>query len=177
VRVKSWVAATVLSAAFLLAGGLIFSSAQTVQGELDEVGVVNTLLNHEERITGLEGRADDLQTQVNQNTADIGIVQSATNTSPADPVAIVKTEIVRVEVPPVPEPEPEPAPHVVSAAGRLGEYIADMPCIEIPGYNTGCVPQKAYEGYCDYTYSDGTVVTVKKNGWHTEPPDCEVTDI
>lgn len=74
--------------------------------------IVLQVENHEERITGLEDKTDKTQTQVNQNTADIGELQANTGTSPADPVEPVKTPVNRTpstpEEPKPSEPTPEP---------------------------------------------------------------------
>lgn len=66
--------------------------------------------NHEERITDLEEKTDETQTQVNQNSQDIGALQSGTNIEPTQPVPEVKTPTKKPTTPIVIPPEPTPEP-------------------------------------------------------------------
>lgn len=65
----------IISAAILSVigiSGTVFAATQSKPAEAgDKPPIVIMVENHEERITGLEGKTDDIQTQVNQNSSDI----------------------------------------------------------------------------------------------------------
>lgn len=110
---KKLIIAGVASA--LLATGVGFALNDNPQelGADPKTPLEATVENHEERIVDLEVKTDETQTQVNQNTADIGQLQTGTGVAPADPVAPVKTPVKQPTPQPEPEPtpEPEPEPH------------------------------------------------------------------
>lgn len=74
--------------------------------------------DHEVRIDSLEGRADTTEATVEQNSADIQVIQQETGTSPAPTTTTTSgtteqpvTQTTTSEPAPAPTPAPEPAPH------------------------------------------------------------------
>ena len=93
----------------LITGGtmLLTNSPQTVESQV-KTPLEIQVDNHEERITDLEVKTDGTQTQVNQNSEDIKVIQKSTNTSPAPAVEPVVTPVAQPA--PIIEPTPEPTP-------------------------------------------------------------------
>lgn len=109
---------TAISLIALTGSGVAYGVSQTSPTGADEVPpIVAQVENHEERIGDLETKTDNTQTQVNQNTADIGSLQNNTGTAPADTVEPVHTTVAQptpsVELSPSPELEPEPEPEPI----------------------------------------------------------------
>lgn len=101
---------------------------ETLQAE-DKSPLITQVENHEERISDLETKTDATQTQVNQNTADIGELQTHTNVKPAPQVQAVVTPVtkpaptVAETVAPAPQPQPAPDPRTItSVTDTPGEH-------------------------------------------------------
>lgn len=99
---------------FICSLSLVIWKPGIVKGEYSIQSIVDMLLNHEERISNLETKTDETQTQTNQNTEDVKKLQDTTGTQPANPVDPVQTPVAKVpvpkdETPVIEDPEPEPA--------------------------------------------------------------------
>jgi hypothetical protein len=79
--------------------------------------IVLQVENHEERIVDLEDKTDKTKTQVNQNSQDIGALQSGTNIEPTETVPEVKTPTKKpttpIVIPSQPTPEPVIDPNTI----------------------------------------------------------------
>lgn len=90
----------------------------------DKPPIVLQVENHEKRIGDLEVKTDETQTQVNQNSDDIQVLQRDTGSSPAPAREPVRTPVAQpaptdttAEPTPTPTPEPQPAvdPYTITA--------------------------------------------------------------
>lgn len=119
--------------------------------------------NHEERIGALEEKTDATQTQVNQNGADITVLQNNTATAPAPTVDPVVTPVIQqntvqvpVDVPVAPDPvpvvvtpppvDPVPTPDPTPINPKTIVAVTDTP--------------RTRDHACIYTLYDGRKVTV-----------------
>ena len=132
-----------------IALGLLLVPASTA-GEFDLQSLNDQVQNHEARIGDLENRADNTETQVAQNTADIQLIQQQTGTSPApSPSAAPEpavSEPVVAEQPPATPPPPPPAPTVVRIERWSGEANAGLRTECTYWYSDGSHQTKSYGG-------------------------------
>lgn len=121
--------ATIASVTALTGGVVALTPNKQIEAE-DKSPIVIQVENHEERIGDLEVRTDDIETQVNQTTENVRVIQTETNIAPAEPVERVVTEIVRIPAPeptktpqpaPTPVPEPIPEPHHLTILSVIDE--------------------------------------------------------
>lgn len=112
---KRIIIATIASVTALTGGVVALTPNRQTEAE-DKPPFIVQIENHEERIEDLEVRTDDIETQVNQTTENVRVIQTETNIAPAEPVERVVTEIVRIPAPEptkTPQPAPTPAPEPV----------------------------------------------------------------
>ena len=103
------------STVLTIASGTAYAINQPAEvGSEEKTPLVLQVENHEERITDLEDKTDKTQTQVNQNSQDIGALQNGTGIAPTEPVEPVKTPTKQPQQSePQPQPEPEIDPHTI----------------------------------------------------------------
>lgn len=114
--------------------------------------------NHEERITDLEVKTDNTQTQVNQNSEDIKVIQKTTNTPSAPAVETVVTPVAQPA--PIIEPTPEPTP-ITDPAPTPEPTPAPTPTPINPKTIVVATQTPYKYGYkCYYELYDGRTLTV-----------------
>jgi hypothetical protein len=90
---------TVLALVLVSFIGLIIWRPGIARGDYDIQSIVDMLLNHEKRITDLESKTDNTQTQTNQNSQDINKLQGSTNTTSSPTVPKVSTPVTTAPAP------------------------------------------------------------------------------